>query len=113
MTTKEKEIMELALKNILYHIEDLDEQKKMISMLEDCEKQFPDSKIKNLIEKIILKSKKGYCKKVDYLIDIILDDVSNKEQKNTIYRLLEQIKPFVEKAEKNMWDKLMNLFKWS
>ena len=62
----------------------------------------------------IISALKDYYDKVDYLIDDILHGGKSENDRNRIITdLLNEIKPTVEKAERTMWDKICDLFKWS
>ena len=113
MDKKEKARLELTIKNILYYIEDETEQAKMIEILMRFESQLKDTKLKNIFDKWILSSKKNYYDKVDHLVDDILGGKIENDDKKIINNMLNEIKPAVEKAEKNLWEKLLRLFDWS
>lgn len=114
MSNKEKANLELTLKNLLYCVDDANEQNKMISILEEYNDKLPDGKVKDWLQKLFLKmTKKDYYSKVDYLVDDILSGKLDNEKKKIIYEMLNKLQPVVEKAEKSFWDKLCDLFKWS
>ena len=114
MSGKQKAKWEVALKEILYFVEDPTEQDRMVEILKKYNDKLPDSKIKDAYQKLILNTKRDYYDKVNYLIDDILN--GNKADNNinkVVTELLNEIKPIVEKAEKTFWDKLYDLFTWS
>lgn len=112
MKNKDKAKWEVTLKNILYFVNENDRE-NMLKILNKYNDQLPDGKFKDLIQKTILNTKKSYYEKVDFLIDDILKGGTDIERKKVLSQLLDEIKPTVEKAEKNFWDKLKDLFKWS
>ena len=107
---KEKAKWEVTLKNILYYIEDEKEQQKVLEILSKYEKQLSDNKIKNFFQKLIFSTKTDYYSKVDYLVDDILDGKWDKETKKILNSMLSELKPTVEKAEKNFWERLLVIF---
>lgn len=113
MKEKDKAHWEMTLKNILYFVDDVDDQKNMIDILIKYNDQLPDGKLKDKFQKLILNGKKSYFDKVDYLVSDILNGGDDCERKKILSELLDEIKPTVEKAERNFWDKLKDLFKWS
>lgn len=113
MKNAEKASWELTLKNILYYIEDPAEQEKMLGILNKYNDMLPDGKFKDAVQKFFLKGKKTYYEKVDYLIDDILSGKGDKDRNKILSKMLADMKPVVEQAERTFWDKLMDLFKWS
>lgn len=114
MANKQKAKWEVALKEILYFVEEPEEQNRMVEVLKKYNDQLPDSKLRDGLQKLILNAKKDYYDKVDYLIDDILHGGKSENDRNRIITdLLNEIKPTVEKAERTMWDKICDLFKWS
>lgn len=115
MKTKEKANLEVTLKNILYYVEDEDDQKKMVEILKKYNEQLPDGRIKDKLQKFILETKKSYYDQVDYLVSDILDcsKKSDDEIKKVVSNMLNEIKGILEKAERTFWDRLCDLFKWS
>lgn len=110
---KEQANWEITLKNILYYIEDENEQQKVIDILIKYEKKIEDNRIKNSFQKIFYKSKKDYYSKVDFLIKDILDGKWDFNTKQILADMLLELKPNVEKAEKTFWDRLISIFKGS
>lgn len=102
----------MTLKNILYYVDENDQQ-RVLDILVKYEEKIPDNKIKNFIQKIILKSKKDYYSKVDYLVDDILDGKLDDKTKNILNDLLLELKPDIEKAEKTFWERLISIFQGS
>ncbi len=113
MSSKEKANLELTLKNILYCVEEQEEQEKMLGILEEYNNKLPDGKIKDWFQRLFLKAKKDYYSKVDFLVDDILSGKLDNEKKKIIYEMLEKLHPVVVQAERSFWDKLCDLFKWS
>ena len=109
--SKEKANWEMTLKNILYFIDDSKEQEKVISILIKYESKIEDNKIKNIIQKHILNSKKDYYDKVNYLVDDILEGKLDTKTKVVLSEMLNELKPSVEKAEKSFWDRLSSIFR--
>lgn len=110
---KEKAKWEVTLKNILYYIDDEKEQQKVLEILGRYEAKLLDNKLKNFFQKIIFSTKTDYYSKVDYLVDDILDGRWNVEIKKILNNMLAELKPAVEKAEKNFWERLVNIFQGS
>ena len=50
---------------------------------------------------------------MDYLVDDILDGKWNNETKKILNSMLAELKPTVEKAEKNFWERLLIIFQGS
>ncbi len=115
MKSKEKASVEATLKNILYFVEDKKDQEQMIEILNKYNDKLPDGAFKDKIQNFLLKSKKDYYEKVDFLVNDILNGSkkSDKDIKNIISEMLNEIKNTLEKAERTFWDKLCDLFKWS
>jgi len=113
MDRKQKKQLELTIKNILYFIEDTNEQKRMIAILQKYNDELPDSWIKDRFQKLILSTKSNYFEIIDFLINDIFDGKIDDEKKKKINLMLVELKPNMEKAEKNIWDKLVKLFNWS
>ncbi|MDE6240979.1 MAG: hypothetical protein K2M08_01000 [Anaeroplasmataceae bacterium] len=113
MDKKERKQIEVTLKNILYFIDDSEEQQRVIKVLENCENKMPDSKIKNAIDRIIKKFKTDYYSIVDHLVDDILSSPIGNKEKQTIFNMLNELKPSIEKGNKSFFEKLIDLFKWS
>lgn len=109
---KEKASLELTLKNILYYVPE-SKHTEIINILRKYEEKIPDSKLKNLIQKIVLKRHNDYYEQVDLLVKDILEGKLNKETKKVISDLVDALKPYVEEAERTFWDKLKDLFSWS
>lgn len=109
-----KEIAQLKSKfgAILYFVEDESEQEKMISILKKYNEQLKDSKIKEIIDYIMIKKKKNYYDLVEYLIKDIFDGKMSDNKKKAIYSMLDEIQPIVEKAERSTWDKIRDYFNW-
>lgn len=112
---KDKANLELILKNILYYIEDEQEQAKMIAILERYNDELPDGKLKDKIQKTYCKvAKRSYYEKVDFLInDILNGKIDTKEVKAKVKAMINELKPSVEVAQKTWWEKLMGLGEWS
>lgn len=113
MKNNEKASWELTLKNILYYVEDTNDQEEMLGILNKYNDKLPDGKLKDSAQKFFYKHKKSYYEKVDFLIDDILSGKGDKKRNEVLSQMLQEIKPTVEKAEKSFWDKLTDLFKWS
>ena len=113
MNNKDKANWELTLKNILYYIDNPADQDKMIEILNKYNDMLPDGKLKDTVQKFLLKGKKTYYEKVDFLIDDILNGKGDNERKKILSQMLEEMKPIVEQAERTFWNKLIDLFKWS
>lgn len=109
---KEKANWEMTLKNILYYVDENDQQ-RVLDILVKYEEKIPDNKIKNFIQKIILKSKKDYYSKVDYLVDDILDGKFDNNTRKVLNQLILELKPDIEKAEKTFWERLISIFQGS
>lgn len=109
---KEKANWEMTLKNILYYVDENDQQ-RVLDILVKYEEKIPDNKIKNFIQKIILKSKKDYHSKVDYLVDDILDGKFDNNTRKVLNQLILELKPDIEKAEKTFWERLISIFQGS
>lgn len=112
MKNKDKANWEITLKNILYFVDE-SEQSKMIETLNKYNNQLPDGPVKDWLQKVKLDTRKTYYDKVDCLVHDILHGGNDIERKKVLLQLLEEIKPTVESAERNFWDKLKDLFKWS
>lgn len=112
MRNKDKANWELTLKNILYFVDE-GEQENMLTILKKYNDQLPDGPIKDWFQKLKLNAKKTYYEKVDYLVEDILNGGNDIERKKLLSQLLDEIKPIIDKAERNFWDKLKDLFKWS
>lgn len=112
---KDKANLELILKNVLYYIEDEQEQAKMIAILERYNDELPDGKLKDKIQKTYCKvAKRSYYEKVDFLInDILNGKIDTKEVKAKVKAMINELKPSVEVAQKTWWEKLMGLGEWS
>ena len=113
MNNKDKANWELTLKNILYYIENPADQDKMIDILNKYNDMLPDGKLKDAVQKFLLKGKKTYYEKVDFLINDILNGKGDNERKKVLSQMLLEMQPIVEQAERTFWNKLMDLFKWS
>ena len=111
--SKEKYQIEATLKNILYFIDDVKEQEKMLEILQNYNNSMPDGKLRDALQKGLLKAKKDYYSKVDFLVNDILDAKTFPKNREKISKLLQEIKPIVEKGEKSFWEKLVGLFSWS
>ena len=110
---KEKAQLETQIKNILYFVEDNSEQQKMIGILTKTCDQLPDGKLKDGFQKFIYSTKTTYYEKVDYLVRDILNSIWDDNTKAIISRMIDEIQPVAEKAERTIWDKLRDYFKWS
>jgi len=113
MDKKEKSRLKLRIMNMLYYLDDVKEQDKMISILVTYNSKFRDTKFKDLIDKIIMSTKKDYFEKVDYLLKDIFEDDFGASDKQIITNMLNEIKPIIEKAQRTLWDQFTDLFKWS
>ena len=113
MDKKEKLRLELQIKQILYYVENKTEQEKMIAILEKYNDKMPDSKLKDFFDKWVKKTKKDYFDKVDFLLKDIFDGKIENSDKKLINEMLKEMQPIVEKAEKTIWDKFLDLFSWS
>ena len=111
--SKEKYQIEATLKNILYFVDDANEQNRMISILEKYNNEMPDGKFKDWLQKQLYKTKGDYYAKVDFLVDDLLSGKNVKNHKDKINQLIQELKPIVEKGEKSFWEKFCNLFNWS
>lgn len=109
---KEKANWEMTLKNILYYVNESDQQ-SVLDILIKYEEKLPDSRIKDCIQKFILKSKKDYYSKVDYLVDDILDGKFDDNTRKILNQLILELKPKIEKAEKSFWERLVSIFQGS
>ena len=94
--SKEKYQIEATLKNILYFVDDVNEQNRMI-----------------WLQKQLYKTKGDYYAKVDFLVDDLLNEKNIKNHKDKINQMIQELKPIVEKGEKSFWEKFCNLFNWS
>ena len=111
---KDKANMDLVLKNILYYIEDEQEQARVIAILERYNDELPDGKVKDRIQKAYCKvAKRSYYEKVDFLINDILNGKDTKEVKTKVKEMINELKPSVEVAQKSWWEKLIGLGEWS
>ena len=103
--SKDKANMELILKNILYYIEDEQEQQKMIAILEKYNKLLPDGKYRDKVQTAYYKvAKKDYYEKVDFLVrDILNGKIDTEETKAKIRAMINELKPSVEAGQKTYW----------
>ena len=85
----------------------------MLNILEKYNKKLPDSKFKDFFDRIIYKSKKDYFDKIDNLISDIFDRSLTKVERSIVKEMLNEIKPSLQNAENNYWNKLIKLFDWS
>ena len=113
MDKKEKKQLEVSIKNILYFVEGKNEQDKMIAILDKYNAKMPDPKIKDWFDKIIRKSKRDYYEIVDFLIKDIFDGNITNERRKLIIEMLSELHPIVETAQRTIWGKFIDLFKWS
>lgn len=116
MKKKEKKIIEITLKGIIYFVTSETEQKKVLQILEECESKMNDSKLKDKIDSIRLKFKDDYYDKVDFFIEDILSSKMTEANKKTIYEMVDKLQPTIEEAQNkknSFWDNLRELFKWS
>ena len=107
--SKEKAQWEVTLKNILYYVDE-NEQDKVLEILKKYEEKIPDNRIKNFLQKKILNSKKDYYSKVDYLVDDILEGKLDDNTKKVLNELLNELQPPIKKAEENFWQRLLKIF---
>ena len=56
MSNKQKAQWEVALKQILYFVEEPEEQNRMVEILKKYNDQLPDGKLRDGLQKLILKS---------------------------------------------------------
>lgn len=113
MDKKEKNQLKLTIMNVLYYVDDKAEQDKMIAILEKYNARFPDSKLKDIIDKFIKNTKKDYYAKVDFLLKDIFEGKFENKEKDIIREMLSEIKPIFEQAQRTIWDQFVDLFKWS
>lgn len=113
MGNKEKYQIEATLKNLLYFVEDKQEQDRMISVLEKYNGLMPDNKVADWLQKQWYKTKNDYYSKVDFLVNDMLDSKSIKQNKDKIKLMMQELESTIIIAEKSFWDKLCDLFKWS
>ncbi|MDD4157607.1 MAG: hypothetical protein PHY08_13660 [Candidatus Cloacimonetes bacterium] len=113
MDKKEKNQLKLTIMNVLYYVDEKSEQDKMITILEKYNARFVDSKFKDFLDKLIKNTKKDYFEKVDYLIKDIFENHFGNKEKNIIMEMLSEIKPIFEQAQRTVWDRFVDLFKWS
>lgn len=109
---KEKANWEMTLKNILYYVDENDQQ-RVLDILVKYEKKITDSKLKDCFQKIIFHTKKDYYSKVDLLVHDILEGKLDDKTKNILNDLLLELKPDIEKAEKTFWERLISIFQGS
>lgn len=113
MNKKEKKQLELQIKQILYFVEKKEEQDKMINLLTEYNDKLPDGKFKDGFQKWALKFKNDYYDRVDHLVGDIFDGTITNNDKKIIQELLQKIRPVIEEAEKNLWQKFVDLMNWS
>lgn len=114
MKKSEKAQFELDLKNILYLIEDTQEQGAMIAILEKYNDSMPDGKIKDALQKAYYKiAKNNYYAKVDFLIKDILNGKGDRETRKKIPELLKELRPSIEAGQKKWYEKLIGLSDWT
>ena len=85
----------------------------MVDILTKTCDQLPDGSFKDRFQKYVLSKKKSYYDKVDYLVKDILNSKWDENTKAIISRMIDEIQPVAEKAERTIWDKLRDFFSWS
>ncbi|HPO11741.1 MAG TPA: hypothetical protein PLM63_04105 [bacterium] len=92
--------LEVILKYELYFIEDKVKQEVAISILKEYCEKLPDSKLKDKVEKIILKYKKDYFELVDFLVKDIIDSKKTEGNLKIIQQLIKKIRKMANKLQK-------------
>ncbi|OPZ24660.1 MAG: hypothetical protein BWZ03_00019 [bacterium ADurb.BinA186] len=106
---KERLLIKGHLLILIGGVEDKGVQEKIVQELEATEAKFPDGKLKDAWQRLLRKHK-DYYKKVDLLVDDILENELTDSQRTAIVEMLSKLRGLVEEPRKSWWDTVIGWF---
>lgn len=87
----------------------VEEQNKIIKILENYEAKIPDGKFKDFVQKRLRKNK-NYYDKADLILTDIFEENLTKNEIQIIKCMMVEIKNVIDENSKSWWDQIMEYF---